>query len=310
MVGNDPGLFRGSRVWRGAEMEQSAQWRFTLSADALMELNDLVAGNQAATTPSIDREAERIREELAAGCGLVVIGGIPIEQYTEAQARVLYTELCKRVGPVLPQTLQGDMLYSVRDEGLTLERDYGRAGVRTSKTRDAFQFHTDSPSRLAGYTPTYIGLFVLKVAMKGGETALVSGDHVHNILATERPDVLERLYQPFWVDRRAESPAGEEPVLPTPVFARDNGRLFVRYLRFYITKGHEWKGVPLTDQDLEALDALDEVMNRPGVPLRIAPQPGDIQLMNNTFLLHSRTAYEDFAEPERKRHYLRIWLSE
>jgi hypothetical protein len=197
----------------------------------------------------------------------------------------------------------------VRDEGLTLERDYGRAGVRTSKTRGAFQFHTDSPSRLAGHTPDYIGLLVLRIAKSGGETALVSGYVAHNILAAERPDLLERLYQAFWVDRRAELPPGEDPVLATPVFARESGRLFVRYLRFYITKGHEWKGVPLTSEELESLDALDEVMNRPGVALNVTPQPGDIQLVNNTFVLHSRTAYEDFADPALKRHYLRIWLA-
>ena len=56
--------------------------------------------------------------------------------------------------------------------------------------------------------------------------------------------------------------------------------------------------------------ARTQMMNRPGMALTIAPEPGDIQFINNTFLLHSRTAYEDFAEPERKRHYLRIWLGD
>jgi alpha-ketoglutarate-dependent taurine dioxygenase len=204
--------------------------------------------------------------------------------------------------------LDGDLLYSVRDEGLTLERDYGRAGVRTSKTRAAFQFHTDSPSRLAGHTPDYIGLLVLRIAKSGGETALVSGYEAHNILAAERPDLLERLYRPFWVDRRAELPPGEAPVLATPVFTREDGQLRVRYLRFYIAKGHEWKGAPLTSGELEALDALDEVLNRPGLAMGVAPEPGDIQLVNNRFVLHSRTAYDDFSDPELKRHYLRIWL--
>jgi hypothetical protein len=26
------------------------------------------------------------------------------------------------------------------------------------------------------------------------------------------------------------------------------------------------------------------------------------------FILHSRTEYQDYPEPERKRHYMRLWL--
>ncbi len=36
---------------------------------------------------------------------------------------------------------------------------------------------------------------------------------------------------------------------------------------------------------------------------------GDIQLCNNYTTLHSRTAFEDWAEPERRRHMLRLWLA-
>jgi hypothetical protein len=36
---------------------------------------------------------------------------------------------------------------------------------------------------------------------------------------------------------------------------------------------------------------------------------GDIQFLNNYVTLHSRTPFEDFDEPDRKRHLLRLWLS-
>ena len=121
----------------------------------------------------------------------------------------------------------------------------------------------------------------------------MSGYALHNILLKERPDVLRRLYQPFWVDRRAELPPGEDPVLPVPVFAFD-GRLTVRYLRFYITKGQEFKGLPLKSEDIEALDVFEEAMRRPDVPVMLPLERGDLQLISNTFLLHSRTSYEDF----------------
>jgi hypothetical protein len=37
-------------------------------------------------------------------------------------------------------------------------------------------------------------------------------------------------------------------------------------------------------------------------------RPGDIQILHNHVVLHSRTAYEDWPEPTRKRHLLRLWL--
>lgn len=297
------------RAWRGSELAQHPHWCWPFGPELSAELRNLL-DHPGSESPLLDELAARIRRQLTGGPGFVVVRGLPVQNYSESEARLAYVELSRRIGPILPQTLQGETIYSVRDEGLTLERDYGRAGVRTSKTRAAFDFHTDSPSRLAGHTPAVIGLMVLRTAKAGGETALVNGLAVHDVLAAERPEVLDRLHRPFWVDRRAESPPGEESVLPVPVFADDNGRLWVRYLRFYIAKGHEWKGEPLTKADSEALDILDEVMNRPGLPLTITPEPGDIQFIDNSFLLHSRTAFEDFPEPGRKRHYLRIWIGD
>ena len=47
--------------------------------------------------------------------------------------------------------------------------------------------------------------------------------------------------------------------------------------------------------------------------LRRSPQSpaghaGDIQLLHNHVILHSRTAFTDWEEPERRRHLLRLWL--
>ena len=36
--------------------------------------------------------------------------------------------------------------------------------------------------------------------------------------------------------------------------------------------------------------------------------PGDVQILNNHTMLHARTGYEDWPEPEKKRHLLRLWL--
>ena len=38
-------------------------------------------------------------------------------------------------------------------------------------------------------------------------------------------------------------------------------------------------------------------------------EPGDMQFVYNHHLLHSRSDFEDWPEPERRRHLLRLWLS-
>ena len=38
-------------------------------------------------------------------------------------------------------------------------------------------------------------------------------------------------------------------------------------------------------------------------------QPGDMQFVHNHTVLHDRTAFDDWPEPEHKRHLLRLWLA-
>jgi hypothetical protein len=38
--------------------------------------------------------------------------------------------------------------------------------------------------------------------------------------------------------------------------------------------------------------------------------PGDVQLLNNFVTLHARRGYEDWPEESRRRHLLRLWLTD
>lgn len=82
------------------------------------------------------------------------------------------------------------------------------------------------------------------------------------------------------------------------------------YQRQYIESARRFPGVaPLTPQQIEALDLLDHLANDRKLNLMMELEPGDIQLVHNHTILHDRTAFEDFPEPERKRHLLRLWLA-
>ena len=82
----------------------------------------------------------------------------------------------------------------------------------------------------------------------------------------------------------------------------------MRYLRYWIEAGHEKIGAPLTREQKTALDVLDETLNRRDLRVEFDLKPGDMYFINNRWTLHNRTAFEDHAEPERRRHLVRLWL--
>lgn len=310
----------GPTAWRGADFADTAAWSYRLPASAIEEFDRSLrrirqTGKAIEALTAVDfdvptflPDAAALGREVRQGRGFVLIKGLPRERYSELEACTIYWGVGALLGAAVPQNLKGEVLYSVRNEGVNLDRDYGQTGARTSKTTLGLNYHTDSAPVMAGHFPEIVGLLALATAKSGGESAIVSAATLHNIVLAERPDLLDRLYAPYHFDRRAELPPGAPPTLFAPVFTY-RGRVAIRYLRFYIPKGHEQAGVPLTAADLEPLDFIDEAMQRPEMPVTFAMDPGDMQFVNNVFILHSRTAFEDHPEPERRRHLMRLWLA-
>ena len=67
--------------------------------------------------------------------------------------------------------------------------------------------------------------------------------------------------------------------------------------------------LPDGTQEIEAVDFLDQVCERPQLQTKFTMQKGEILFLNNWTLLHRRTAFTDFPEPLKQRHLLRVWLS-
>ncbi|MDH4094778.1 MAG: TauD/TfdA family dioxygenase [Betaproteobacteria bacterium] len=53
------------------------------------------------------------------------------------------------------------------------------------------------------------------------------------------------------------------------------------------------------------MDLIDTLCNDPQVHLAMDSRPGDIQLLHNHQILHSRGDFENWPEPARHRHLLR-----
>ena len=59
----------------------------------------------------------------------------------------------------------------------------------------------------------------------------------------------------------------------------------------------------------EAMDTIDALVADPALHLDMVLEEGDLQIVSNHRILHSRTAYVDWEDPARKRHMLRLWLA-
>jgi hypothetical protein len=138
----------------------------------------------------------------------------------------------------------------------------------------------------------------------------VSTVTIFNELRRRRPDLARVLFEPIETDRRGEVPTGHKPYFCIPVFNWHAGLLSAIYHRPYIESARRFPQVPaLTPLQMEALNAFDDLANDPALCFFMEFQAGDMQLVHNHTLLHDRTAFEDWPEPDRKRHLLRLWLA-
>jgi alpha-ketoglutarate-dependent taurine dioxygenase len=298
------------RAWRGDTLAGDS-WYYPLSDTCLAALTESLRDLPETVTDLRVTERQRaacreclepVRRALESGSGVAILDRLPAERCSTREAQALYWLLGQVLGRPFEQNVQGTLLYDVRDTGQDV-----RSGVRYSVTNAETGFHTDN-SFGAGICD-YVGLLCLSDARKGGLSQLVSGYTVHEELRRHHPGELAVLYRSFHVDRRGGVRPGEGPTARVPVIERDGDELTYRYLRYWIHAGHEKAGEPLTPEQLRALDVLDGVLTRPELRIEFGLRPGQVLFTNNRWLLHSRTAFEDHPEPERRRHLVRLWLA-
>ena len=303
----------GRQAWRAEAGAATHEWYYELPAFAHEELDGLVrrlAMTDGSLTEISAREDDLpacrtalrpVAEALERGLGFAIVVGPPVQKYSTRERQLMYWLIGQLLGQPIVQNVQGTLLYDVRDTGQDV-----RYGARFSITNAESTFHTDNS--FGNDVCDYVGLHCLRTAKSGGQSQMVSSYAVHNMLLDEHPEVLDVLYRPFHVDRRGGVRPGETPTIERPVFEWSGGELLCRYLRYWIEVGHEKVGQPLTSEQVRALDALDRVAARPELRVEFHLRPGDLYFLNNRWLMHNRTAFEDHTEPEHKRHLVRLWL--
>ena len=297
-------------AWNGAHIRTSQDWIVRLDAAHNRELATALAfaRGRGAKIPQLSAEdfplptlqpvLNALRTQVNDGRGFVLLKGFDIDRYALEDAALIYWGIGAHMGSGSAQNAQGDMLGYVTDLGLDFRTD---VNVRGYQTRQILPFHNDAMYIVA--------LMCLHPARSGGASRIVSSTAIFNAIQERRPDLLPVMYEPFYVDRRGESPAGKPPYYTAPMFSYLDGRLFVRYNRSYIESAQRFAEVPrLSAQQIEVLDLVDALCNDPELHLDMAFERGDIQFISNYTTLHSRTEYEDWPEKERRRYLLRLWL--
>jgi hypothetical protein len=298
-------------AWYGPDMAARADWRMHLTSDDLEEIDAVTRALAAADAdiakitasdfplPTFGPKLKaRFRDEVLSGRGFLLMRGLPVEFWSLRESATAYFGLGAHLGSARSQNARGHLLGHVQDLGL----DAADPNVRIYQTNARQTFHTDSCD--------VVGLLCLKTAQSGGLSALVSSTTIFNEMRRRRADLLPLLFQPLATDRRGEVPEGCKPFFEIPVFTWHAGFLNAIYQRQYINSAQRFPEAPrLTPAHIEALDLFDSLADDPKLNMTMEFQPGDVQLVHNHTLLHDRTAFVDWPEPERRRHLLRLWLA-
>lgn len=297
-------------AWYRDEIERNRSWVYEFSEQDIDQLEEGLAQLKSAglepgsfrrddfPVAALDRIMPDFMRELEFGHGCVLLRGLPVERYDIETLKLIYWGFGAYVGEVISQNTKGDLLGYVTDLG----NDYSRNNVRGHTTSARIRPHTDSCDVVA--------LLCVRAAKTGGESAFCSSMTIYNEVLKNHPEFLDALYRGFYIDlagKGTTNDPNETTPHRIPVFSYYDGRLSCRFNSKQIVEGAPKAGITLTQLELDAVKYIEELANRDDILFTMDFRPGDIQLLNNHCIMHSRTQYEDFSEPERKRLLFRQW---
>lgn len=294
----------GPAAWTGAGLAAAPGWCEELGPAEVDELQRAVAtaagrplqalAREDFPLPALGAALRRWRAALRDGLGFALVRGVPVAGWSQAQAELAFWGLGLHLGIPGAQNGEGDLLGHVTD----LSAHSEHPDERLYRTNRSIRFHCDAADA--------VGLLCLRASPDGGESRLVSSVSVFDELRATRPELAARLCEPLLLDARL--PAGAR-VAYTPVrpccFDGRRLRSFMHLDYFRSVERHPGAGLdPLARA---ALDAWEEIAERPGFHLDMQLRSGDLQLVSNHSVVHARRAYAD--DPAAPRHLLRLWLS-
>jgi len=303
-------LYENGQSWYGKDLQQRTDWIHELSDDEQREVHQAVARAIAGEVDLVAMKAEDfplatlgarlkvIGHDLKHGRGFALIRGLDTMELTLVEKAYAFRGVGAHFGEAVSQNAKGHVLGHVANLGL----DYSDPTTRGYQTPAELRFHTDAAD--------IVGLMCIRGARSGGLSRIASSTTVWNEAVRRRPDLAAELLRSYSFTRWGEVRPGQRPYFHIPLFHAHEGRMIAVFVAGAIEKGQALPGVePLEPRQRDAIAFVNELASEDGIRLDMAFQPGDMQFLCNHSILHSRTSYEDWPEPERRRHLLRLWLA-
>jgi hypothetical protein len=298
-------------VWTGQDMAARDDWIYTLGGDDIAALGDIAKqvrariGDDADGLLGLDpadidlgafgAPMAEVFHQIKDGRGFQLIRGMPVADWDRLDLAIAYWLIGLQIGTPLSNNPDGDMIGHVTDMGL----DYNNPSHRGYQTSAHMLFHTDQCD--------VVTLLCLQTSMTGGSSKIVSAPAVHNEMLRRNPHLVAELTADMFWTKHGEVSPGEDPWYRMAVFNYLDGYLTTAGGYKHIEKGHDLPGnPPLTEAQMAAF-ALMAAVNE-DLHLSMHFEIGDVQILNSHVTMHSRTAYEDWPEPEKRRRLWRLWL--
>lgn len=291
----------GPAAWQGATLLAERDWIRPLGSGAAAEIDGALAqvarrgldwrdlSKQDFPLPTLSDTLADVADELENGRGVVKLTGFPIERYAERELRTAFYGVGCHLGTPVVQNGNRGMMRDIRDNG----------GTRV-ESAEALRWHNDRTD--------VVGLLCVRKAQAGGISRIVSAVAIHDAMQARRPDLLQAMYQDFYRSTIGDEVGAETRYYPLPVFAQRDGHFTSHFSNTYIEQAQRFPEVPrLTAAQQDALAMLDALAEE--LCFEMPLEPGDLQLLNNHVIYHSRTAFADDAASGRDRLLYRLWLS-
>lgn len=299
-------------AWLPQQLLEDSTWIHVLTAVEKQELADVTVDavkrgmaaeafeRQDFPLPNVGQTIKRLVAEVEDGRGIGLLRGVAVDDFDARHLQVMYWGIGVHAGDVISQNSKGQRLAEVTDRG----NSYADPNARGFATNAELLPHVD--------TSDMTTLLCIRTAKSGGESRVVSSTSVHNAIFNEHPEYLDVLYRGFYNDLRGEGPSGDINELThrrVPVYSYHAGRVSCSFNSRMIDNALQKRGEELDSKTRDAYDFMRSVTLREELAYRFRMEPGDIQLISNHSVFHSRTQYIDHEQAERKRNLYRLWVN-
>ena len=303
-------LKTGPANWETNDLKTDTSWVYEITDKQKQQLSDTIKKNYEPNRPLFDYSAvefdlsgvwatlEKAFREAHHGRGLSLVRGLPRETLSEDEFLLMNWVIGLKAGVARPQGLASQYIAAVRDVGTNYRASNGRGYSSNAK----LDFHVDGADLTT--------LICFNKAKSGGQSMISSGVTANNYFLKEHPELADTAAKNFYFSRQNEQADDEKPFYGQPLFEHEGDHLFCKWNRNRVQSAQKLENVPkLTESQKKTMEVLDGIIMRPELMYTMYLEPGDMQILNNYTMFHSRTHYEDFDAPEEKRCLFRLWLA-